>query len=194
MVAGAFDDGDGAGVTHCETFARDAFEVRFAGDGAIENRIADDDVFRRFAARGFRLTNHDTAAREPLADIVVAVASELETDAARQERPETAAGRAFEAHDDGVFRQPRMAMSPRDFAGKHGADGAMDVAHLALEADRLAAFDGRRRRLDQVVIERGRQIVILLLAIVDRDAGLGLDRMQEPAEIDAFGLPMMDRF
>ena len=59
MVAGAFDHGDGAGVAHRETLARHALEIGFAGDGAVEHRVADDDVLGRLAREsgsGWRTT------------------------------------------------------------------------------------------------------------------------------------------
>ena len=43
VVADALDDGDGAGVAHGEALAGDAAEIAFAGDGAVEHRVADDD-------------------------------------------------------------------------------------------------------------------------------------------------------
>ena len=51
VIAGAFDDGNRAGITHGETFAGDAAEIAFARDGAVKHRIADDD----------RLLRHDRA-------------------------------------------------------------------------------------------------------------------------------------
>jgi hypothetical protein len=50
VVAGAFDDGDGAGVAHAEALAGDAAEEDLAGGGAVEHGVADDDVL--LGARG----------------------------------------------------------------------------------------------------------------------------------------------
>ena len=44
MVAGAFDDRDGAGVAHREALAGDAAEIALAGDRAVQHGVADDDV------------------------------------------------------------------------------------------------------------------------------------------------------
>ena len=44
MVAAAFDDRDSARVAHGEALARDAFEIGLARNGAVEDRVADDDV------------------------------------------------------------------------------------------------------------------------------------------------------
>ena len=51
VIAGALDDRDRAGVAHRETLAGDAAEIAFAGDRAIERRVADDDRFPRRDAR-----------------------------------------------------------------------------------------------------------------------------------------------
>jgi len=53
MVADAFHDGDGARVAHGETLAA-TFEIGFAGDGAVEHGIADDDVLQRRASTALR--------------------------------------------------------------------------------------------------------------------------------------------
>ena len=47
MVADALDDGDGAGIAHREALARDAAEIAFALDRAVEHGVADDDRFLR---------------------------------------------------------------------------------------------------------------------------------------------------
>ena len=49
MIAGAFHHGDGAGIAHRETLARHAVEIGFAGDGAVQHGVADDDVLGRIA-------------------------------------------------------------------------------------------------------------------------------------------------
>src|SRR5207249_10979127 len=50
VVSDAFDDGGGAGVAHGETLAGRTAQIRFPGDCAVENDVARDDVFGRFAA------------------------------------------------------------------------------------------------------------------------------------------------
>ena len=49
-----------------------------------------------FAAAAFGLADHQVAAGQALADIIVGVADQLQADAAREERAEAAAGRAPE--------------------------------------------------------------------------------------------------
>src|SRR5262245_16125196 len=94
MVAGALDHGDGAGIAHGEALAGDAAEVAFAFDRAVQHRVADDDRFLRHDAGIGGRTRDDAATRQPLADIVVGVAFELEGHAAREPGAETLASGA----------------------------------------------------------------------------------------------------
>src|SRR6185312_5754825 len=82
MVAGAFDDRDRAGVAHRETLAGDAAEIAFSLGRAVHHGVADDDGFFRHDAGIARRLDDDAAARQALADIVVAFAFKLESDAA----------------------------------------------------------------------------------------------------------------
>ena len=83
---------DGAGVAHGEALARHALEIGLAGDGAVEDGVADDDVLGRLAPGLRRLAHDHAAARQALADIVVGVAGQLQRDAARGEGAEALAG------------------------------------------------------------------------------------------------------
>src|SRR5678816_2867208 len=85
-----------------------------------------------------------------------------------------------------------MAVTPRDFARQHGADGAIDVACAGLDADRLARLDRGLHACDEIVVERALEAVVLALAIVDRDSGLRLRGMEDAGEVDALGLPVID--
>src|SRR5690606_20972133 len=105
MVAGALDDGDGAGIPDGKALAGDAAEIALAFDGAVENRVADDDRFLRDDSGLARRINDDVPARETLADIVVAFALELERDAAREPGAEALARRALELHMHRVVGQ-----------------------------------------------------------------------------------------
>ncbi len=127
VIAGAFDDRIGAGVPDGEALARDAAEIAFARDGAIEHRIADDDAFFRRDA-GFRIGPHDQlAARKTLADIVVAFADQIERHAMRGPGAERLSCRALQRQPDRVFRQAGMAIAPGDLAREHRAGRAVDV-------------------------------------------------------------------
>ena len=96
VIADALDNGERAAVAHGEPLARDAAEVRFAARRAVQRDVADDDVVLGNERRLPRREHDDLAAREPLADVIVRVAFELERDASRNEGAEALAGRAGE--------------------------------------------------------------------------------------------------
>ena len=127
VVAGALDDADRARIAHGEAFAGDAFEIGFSGDGAVENRVADDDVLQRIARRALGLADHDAAARQPFADIVVGVAHQFDRHAARQEGAETLSGGAGKLHRNGVVGEPDVSGPPGNLAGEHRPHGPVDV-------------------------------------------------------------------
>ena len=168
MVAGAFDDRDGAGVAHREALAGDAAEIAFARDRAVEHGVADDDRLLRHDAGVGRRPDDDAAARQALADIVVGVAFELEGDAAREQRAEALAGGAGELDVDGVVRQAGVAVALGDLAREHGAGGAVGVADRASRcctgAPRSSAACASR---DQLAVEDVVDLVVLRLAVVD---------------------------
>ncbi len=85
-----------------------------------------------------------------------------------------------------------MAVAPGDLTRQHGADGTVDIAHRALQPHRLAAFDGGLGGGDQVVVQRRFQAVILLFGMMDGDAGLGGDAVEDARQVHAPGLPVRD--
>src|SRR5206468_3416006 len=100
MVAGALDDRDCARVADGEALAGHALEKRFAGDGAVKDGVADDDVVARIATEPRGGTDDHAAAGQTLTDIVVAVTGQLERHAMGEERGEALAGGAVQAHED----------------------------------------------------------------------------------------------
>ena len=148
---------------------------------------------QRIAGAALGLAYDDAAARQSLADVVVAVAGQLDRHAARQESTEALARGADELHRNRVVGQPRMAGTPRDLAREHGAHRAVDVGDRQLDPDRLAGVERRLRRLDQLVIESLVETVILALAVGDGDARPCRHLVQQLGEIDATRLPMVER-
>src|SRR3984893_10809407 len=86
-----------------------------------------------------------------------------------------------------------MAVAPRDLARQHCADSAMDIANWPLDAHGLALVKRRLRLGDQLVVERFVEMVLLPLAIVDRDSALRRLLVQQTREVDPLGLPVVDR-
>ena len=116
MVAGALDHGDGAGIAHGEALAGNAAEIAFAGDGAIQHRVADDDRLLRHDARLLHRTHDEAAAGKTFANIIVGFADEIEGDAMGEPGAEALAGRTAQAHPDGVLRQAGMGVTLGDLA------------------------------------------------------------------------------
>src|SRR5438552_6322461 len=139
------------------------------------------------------MTNNDPTAGQALADIVIGVAVRLERDPARQERTKAPPGSAAEAHPDRVRRQTGMAIASRELARQHRSDSAMDIADLALDAHRLALVERRLRGADQLIVERLVEVMVLPLTVMDHHIGRGRRAVEQPAQIDALRLPMLDR-
>jgi hypothetical protein len=152
MIAGALDDGRGAGIAHAKALAGDAAKIRLAGNRAVHHRIADDDVLVGLRRRlGIRIDD-DPAARQALADIIVGCSLQLEADAAREECAEALTGDAIECDMYRVLGQSCVPVAPRDDAGQHRTHRAMRIADLVLEAHRGLLLDRRGRRGDQLVV------------------------------------------
>ena len=133
MIAAAFDHGNRARIADRKAFTRDAVEERLTGNRAIKHGVADDDVVRRLTVHMGRLAHDHAAARQALADIVVAVAGQVQGHPVGQPCAKALSGNPGQLDVDGVVRQPGMAIAPRHFARKHRADRAVDVDHPAFD-------------------------------------------------------------
>ena len=169
VVADAFDDGLGAAVAHAEPLGGAAAEERAAARRAVQRDVADEDVVLGLERGDLRRIDDETPARQALADVVVAVAFELERDALRQERAEALSGRARELEAHGVVGQRVGAPLLDDLVAQHRADGAIRVRDRQLFARLLALLNRLLRERDEAVVEREIEAVILLLRAVDLD-------------------------
>ena len=178
MVARAFDDCDRARIPDCEALTRDAGEIRLARDRAVKDGVADDDVLVCRAGRGFGRTHRDAAPRQSLADIVVGIARQIERDAVGQPCAEALPGNAGKRDADGFGRQARMAVRFCDPARQHRAGRPVDVANRPFERDRRAVLDRVPAGVDQIVVERGAEAVILRQRVAQGHAlgDLGLSK------------------
>src|SRR5262245_10621816 len=127
MVAGTLDHGDGPGVAHGKSLAGYPTEIAFAFDGAVEHCIADDDRFLRDDTGVGGRARDDAPTREPLADVIVGVPFEFESDPAREPSSEALPGGAGELHADRIVGQSLVPISLGDLACKHGPDRAIGV-------------------------------------------------------------------
>src|SRR5439155_10259599 len=168
VVAGAFDDGGGAGITDAEALAGDAAKVRFAGDRPVHHRIPDDDVV--FGCRGRLRVGIDdhSAARETLADVVVGRTLQLEGHATGEKRSKTLARSAGERNVQRVLGQAFMPIAAGDRAREHRTDRAVRVADPIFEAHRLLVLDRRCSVGDQAMVQGAFLTLFLLHAVVLR--------------------------
>ena len=143
VIADALDDGDRAAVAHREALAGAAVEEGPAAGGAVEDHVADDDLVvgaeRRLAVRA----DGEDAAREPLADVVVGVAFELERHARRREGAEALPRAALDAgcgwcRRASPLRPYLRAISPLSMAPK----ARSELRIWRLDDDRRAVLDG----------------------------------------------------
>ena len=125
--------------------AGDTTEVAFALGRAVKHGVADDDRMLGHDLRVLRRADDDAAARQPLADIVVAVTDEVEGDAARQERAERLAGGASQRDSDRVVLQPAVAVALGDCARQHRTGRTVDVLDTDLEGDRCLGWQAPAR-------------------------------------------------
>ncbi len=192
MIAGAFDDGDGARVAHGEAFAGDAAEIAFAADGAVEHRVADDDAFFRNDTAFLRRADHDASTGQTFADIVIRFANEIERNTGGKPRTEALACRSVEAYVNRILRQPLVPVAFGNLTREHGACRAVCVPDFMFEPHRLALFERRLGFLDQFAIENVMDVMNLPLAIVDGHIVRHLGLVEQAREIEALRFPVVD--
>ncbi len=189
VVAHALDHRDGARVAHRETLAGNAAEVALAGRCAVKHGVSDDDRVLGDDVGVFRRPHDDASARQALADIVVAVADQIERDAACEECSERLTGRAAQRHMDRVVLQALLAPALDQRTRQHGADGTVDVLDRHFEDDRLLAFKGCLRLLDQLAVENIVDRMLLPLGPVGRRLR-SLNLVKQLGEVETLRLPM----
>ena len=139
-----------------------------------------------------RRPDDDAATRQALADVVVRVALEPQRDAGREERAERLPGRADEREVDGAVGQALAAVAPGDLLAEHRAHGAVDVAHRQLGADRPAGLERLGSQLDELVVERAVETVVLRDRTAPRSALRQVGDVEDRAQVEAARLPVVD--
>ena len=192
MVAGALHHGGRARVAHRKAFARHAIEEGLALDGAVEHRVAGNNLFGSEAPEIVGRAHDDASSRQALAHVVIGLAHQVQRDAPCQEGTERLSGHAIELDMDGVVRQPFVREAAHHLAGEHGAHGPVHVADGLDEADLLATFQCRPCLLDQDMIQRALQPMILRLHLTTRHVGRHGRVVEHPREIQPLRLPVFD--
>ena len=191
MIAYALDHRDGTGVAHAEALAGDAAEVAFAGDCAVKHGVADNNGFFGLDRSVLDRAHHQTSPRQSLADIVVAVAFQIEGNAMREKRTEALPGGTLEGYGDGVLGQTRMAVFCRQNTRQHGAGRTVRVVDREFHPYRRLVVQRVFRRLDQLAIEDVGDRVLLKAGVMDFVfRGFGLE--EYAGKIQPLGLPVVD--
>ena len=107
-------------------------------------------------------------ARQALADVVVGVADQPDLDAGRHERAEALAGRSGEGDVDRAVGQTGALPLLGDLVAEQRADRAVDVADRQVDRHVMAVLDRRLRQLDQLLVERLVEAVVLADALDER--------------------------
>ena len=194
MVADAFHHEGGTAVAHAETFAGASRHKHLAGGGTKTGDIACDHVLMRIKGDARFRTHDHTSAGQSLTRVVVDFAVYADGFAARNERADGLAACTVESHVDGVIRQTFLTVALGDLVADHGAERTVHVADRHLDAHRLLLLEGRLRKLDELVVKRFVEFVVLLDGLM-QDGSRNRSRLHEHvAQIDAVGLPTLDRF
>ena len=174
VIADAFHHRPGARVAHAETFRGDAPEVGLTRGGAVEDDVADQDLFLRAERARTRRIDDQAAPGKALADVVVGIAFHFERHASREPGAEALPRATLELEANRVVREHPRADAPDDLVGQHASHHAIDVLERQRGAHRLAAREGRLREPDQLVVEGLVETVVLGVHGIDAQAVLGL--------------------
>ena len=85
-----------------------------------------------------------------------------------------------------------MAVSARDLARQHRAERSVQAADFSFDPHRRAVVDGRSRLRYQALVHRLVEVMVLALAVEHRDTRLCFHLMQNAAEVDALGFPVVN--
>ena len=148
MVAYTLYDGDSSGVSHAETLSGYAIDIGLTAGRSVQSYVSDNDVFILLEAHASGRIDHQLSAGQALAEIVVAVALQLQGQALRDESSEALSSGSLAFHRKGVlFQAFRIPLC--DLGTEHGAEGAVCVAHIQLDAPPASALQRRKQLLEQ---------------------------------------------
>src|SRR5205823_2032888 len=133
---------------------------------------------------------YDAAAREPLADIIVGIAFELESDAAREPGAKTLTGRSGEFHVYGAVGQPGMPVALGRLSREHRAHRAIGVLDRALDAHGCGVSERSPRLRDQSAVEDVVNLMVLRLTVVNRNPTWRFRLEEQTREVEPAGFPV----
>ena len=193
MVAHALDDERGAAVAHREAFAGLASDERFAGGRAETGHVAGDHVPVRVEVHALLGPDDHASTGQALAGVVVDLAVDTQSLAARDERTDRLAAGTVQGHIDCVVGQAFGAVATGDLVADHRAERAVDVADRHLDAHGFAAFQRGFGQADQLVVQRLVELVVLFDGLVQDRAGDRAGLHQHVRQVHAVRLPAADR-
>src|SRR3977135_3966014 len=93
---------------------------------------------------------------------------------------------------DSAVWQSVIAVGARDLVREHGADRTVAVADRHVDRHLLPALERGLSKLDQPVVQRLFQAVVLALAVVARDFRRHVGHPEDLREVQTLRLPMLD--
>ena len=105
MVARAFHHRGGARQTNCKTLAAHTSKESFASGSAVHHGVAHNDVLAGHAAEFEARPNHNAAARQTFAGVIVGFTNEVQRNALGHKRAKRLTASAFELNANGVVWQ-----------------------------------------------------------------------------------------
>ena len=193
MVTHPLDDRAGPRVANTEPLSRTTADEHRTRRGAVTGDVANDDVLGGHELRPPIGKDRQLPPRQPLPEVVVGVPLDEERDSLRQEGADALPGRALEPDRDRPVGQTSPAVLAGQPTPQHGPHRAVDVPDGQAEFHPFPPCQRRLGLLDQLVVERGEQPVVLRFVAVDFRPRRHIGAMQQHAEIEPLRLPVVNR-
>ena len=127
MVADAFNHRLDPAIAHTEAFTSRAMDIGLARGSAIKGDIAYDNILPRHEGRVGRRIDHQFRARQPLTEIVIGVALDLQCHPLGGECGKALTGGSLKLETDRILGQAHRAIAPRNLRTENGPGNAVDI-------------------------------------------------------------------
>ena len=170
VITDALDHRTPVAVTNRETLATHPADVRLAARRPVQGDVSDDDVVLRDERRVIGRHDHDPPATEPLGKVIVCIAFQPERHPGGEKRAKALTGGTLECVPNRVVRKSSYTVLASDQAAHHRPYDPVRVSDREHRLHRRLILQRRGCALDQLVIQRRVEAVVLLLAVVDGHA------------------------